>query len=78
MSENVSARVSGTVHAPRMSTEQLELPCLPLPRVGASKGMPLAQPVPHRKVGSLLRFDIAVVDAWMDTLRRGPDPGSAA
>ena len=32
----------------------------------------------HRKVGRLVRFDIAEIDAWMDTLRRGPDPWSAA
>lgn len=30
--------------------------------------------IPFLKVGSLLRFDIDEVDAWMDTLRRGPEP----
>jgi excisionase family DNA binding protein len=34
----------------------------------------LERRIPHRKVGSLLRFDIDEVDAWMDTLRRGPEP----
>lgn len=34
----------------------------------------LERRIPHRKVGSRLRFDIAEVDAWMDTLRRGPVP----
>jgi len=34
----------------------------------------LERRIPHRKVGSLLRFDIDEVDAWMDTLRRGAAP----
>lgn len=37
----------------------------------------LERRIPHRKVGSLLRFDLAEVDAWMDTLRRGPDVATA-
>jgi excisionase family DNA binding protein len=32
----------------------------------------LERRIPHRKVGSLLRFEFDEVDAWMDTLRRGP------
>jgi len=40
----------------------------------------LERRIPHRKVGNLLRFDIAEVDRWMDTLRRGPvlDAGRTA
>jgi len=34
----------------------------------------LERRIPHRKVGNLLRFDIAEIDRWMDTLRRGPVP----
>lgn len=32
----------------------------------------LERRIPHRKVGSLLRFEFDEVDAWMDTLRRDP------
>lgn len=32
----------------------------------------LERRIPHRKIGSLLRFDVGEVDAWMDTLRWGP------
>lgn len=32
----------------------------------------LERRIPHRKVGSLLRFEVDEVDAWMDTLRRDP------
>jgi excisionase family DNA binding protein len=32
----------------------------------------LERRIPLRKIGSLLRFGVGEVDAWMDTLRRGP------
>jgi len=34
----------------------------------------LERRIPHRKIGSRLRFDIDEVDDWMNSLRRGPDP----
>ena len=33
----------------------------------------LERRVPHHKVGSLLRFDLAEIDAWLATLHRGPE-----
>ena len=32
----------------------------------------LERRIPHLKVGSLLRFEFDEVDAWVETLRRGP------
>ena len=38
----------------------------------ALRRLVLERRIPHRKVGSLLRFEFDEVDAWMDTLRRAP------